>query len=79
MTADAHHIVIRLATPRRGDYYTPEQAQRYSLTAAIDTPRHAIPLHRCGNGCYTAAALWRQPITVLTLRAPPPPAGAAAP
>jgi len=69
VTADAHHIVIRLATPRRGDYYTPEQAQRYSLTAAIDTPRHAIPLHRCGNGCYTAAALWRQPITVLTLRA----------
>jgi copper transport protein len=67
VTASDGLLVVRLSTPRRGDYYAPEPDQRYSLAASIgDTVLHPTG---CGSGCYYARADWRRGDNVLTLRA----------
>jgi copper transport protein len=60
-------LVVRLSTPRQGDYYARESDQEYRLSAALgDSP---LRLTGCGTACYYAAATWHAGDNVLTLRA----------
>ncbi|MGH3677662.1 MAG: copper resistance CopC/CopD family protein [Mycobacterium sp.] len=66
-TASDGLLVVRLSTPRRGDYYAPEPDQQYSLAASLaDT---VLRLDGCGTGCYYTRVVWRTGDNVLTLRA----------
>lgn len=67
VTASDGLLVVRLSTPRRGDYYAAEPDQDYSLTASLGAS--ALALTGCGTGCYFARPVWRNGDNVLTLRA----------
>ncbi|MFI7190019.1 copper resistance protein CopC [Nocardia nova] len=63
VTLDASdgQLVVRLAAPRRGDYYAAEADRHYTLSARIAAPDHraATPDFRtCGSGCFVASADW---------------------
>lgn len=60
-------LVVRLSTPRHGDYYAREPDQEYRLSASLDDSR--LQFTGCGTGCYFAATRWRTGDNVLTLRA----------
>lgn len=64
-------VVVRLSTPRRGDYYEQGPDQDYRLSGAIDAGSASTPLEfrGCGEGCFTAPGSWRDGDNVLTLRA----------
>lgn len=67
LTASDGLLVVRLSTPRRGDYYAPHPDQPFSLAASLgDTLLTPIG---CGNGCFFARPVWRDGDNVLTLRA----------
>jgi copper transport protein len=67
LTASEGLLVVRLSTPRRGDYYAAEPGQDYSLAASLD--ESALALTGCGSGCYFTRLAWRDGDNVLTLRA----------
>lgn len=67
LTASEGLLVVRLSTPRRGDYYAAEPNQDYSLVASLG--ESALALTGCGSGCYFARPAWRDGDNVLTLRA----------
>jgi copper transport protein len=67
VTASDGLVVVRLSTPRRGDYYAPEPDQPYSLAASIGDK--LLQPTGCGSGCYYARAHWNPGDNVLTLRA----------
>ncbi len=67
VTASDRLVVVRLSTPRRGDYYAPEPDQQYSLAASVGDG--VLALTGCGGGCYFARPVWRDGDNVLSLRA----------
>ncbi|QSE87701.1 copper resistance protein CopC/CopD (plasmid) [Rhodococcus pseudokoreensis] len=72
VTASDGQVLVRLSTPRRGDYYAPEPDQDYALTGRLDaTVAEGGPLsfRGCGRGCFVAPASWAEGENVLSLRA----------
>lgn len=74
LTAQASdgQLVVRLTTPRHGDYYAPEAAQSFALSGQLTAPHHEsmpLQLQGCGNGCFYSTVDWSQGDTVLTLHA----------
>ncbi|MGH4016111.1 MAG: copper resistance protein CopC [Pseudonocardiaceae bacterium] len=70
--ASEGQLVVRLSTPRRGDYYAPQPEQDYTLAGRLATDRQessALEFRGCGEGCFVASADWRDGDNVLTLRA----------
>jgi copper transport protein len=71
LAASDGQVVVRLSTPRRGDYYGPEPDQRYTLsgtvTAGTGTAEAPLAFRGCGQGCFVAPAPWRAGQNVLTL------------
>jgi copper transport protein len=67
MSASDGLLVVRLSTPRRGDYYAPEPDQRYNLAMSLGETE--LPLTGCGSGCFYARPVWRDGDNVLSLRA----------
>lgn len=67
VTASDGLLVVRMSTPRRGDYYAPEPDQPFTLAASLtDT---ALRPTSCGSGCFYARPQWRPGDNILTLRA----------
>jgi copper transport protein len=67
VTASDALLVVRMSTPRRGDYYAPQPDQSFTLATSLgDT---VLTLTGCGNGCFYARPTWRDGDNVLTLRA----------
>lgn len=66
VAASAGQLVVRLATPRRGDYYATEPDQNYRLAGSLgdDTP---LGFRGCGQGCFVAGVDWRPGDNVLTV------------
>ncbi|MBC2644850.1 MULTISPECIES: copper resistance protein CopC [unclassified Rhodococcus (in: high G+C Gram-positive bacteria)] len=72
VAASDGQLVVRLSTPRRGDYYAPEPDQDFTLTGRIDTAAgddSALALRGCGPGCFVAPATWQSGDNLLTLGA----------
>jgi copper transport protein len=73
--ASQGQLVVRLSTPRRGDYYAPQPQQDYTLSGQLSTsPQHSTPLtfRGCGQGCFVAPTDWHNGNNVLTLRVEAP-------
>ncbi|GAA3845325.1 copper resistance CopC/CopD family protein [Amycolatopsis tucumanensis] len=65
-------LVVRLTTPRRGDYYAPQEQQDYTLSGQQGRDREtAAPLEfrGCGVGCFVSTVDWHEGDNVVTLRA----------
>jgi len=67
VAASDGQLVVRLSTPRRGDYYAPQPDQNYTLSASL-ADSGDLELGGCGQGCFVAPADWREGENVLTLR-----------
>lgn len=68
----AGQLVVRLSTPRRGDYYAPREPVDFSVTGQVSTPGGdpaAVEFSGCGEGCFAAPVDWVDGDNVLTLRA----------
>jgi copper transport protein len=71
VAASDGQLVVRLSTPRRGDYYTPGEAPSYRLAASMLTPGggpREVRLSGCGEGCFVAPVTWGSGENLLTLR-----------
>ncbi|MPZ66007.1 MAG: copper resistance protein CopC [Pseudonocardiaceae bacterium] len=71
LTASEGQLVVRLATPRHGDYYEPAAAQRYQLSGRLRPAGRAAERLRfrpCGEGCFVSAVRWGVGDNPLTLR-----------
>jgi copper transport protein len=64
--ASEGQLVVRLTTPRRGDYYEPQQTQNFTLSGQQDAP---LNFHGCGDGCFVSTVDWKSGDNVLTLHA----------
>ncbi|WIX79229.1 copper resistance protein CopC [Amycolatopsis carbonis] len=74
LTAQASdgQLVVRLSTPRHGDYYAPEATQSFALSGQLTAlHRESMPLdfNGCGDGCFYSTVDWSQGDTVLSLHA----------
>jgi copper transport protein len=67
VTASDGLLVVRLSTPRRGDYYAPEPDQPYNLAMSLGEAE--LSLTSCGSGCFYTRPQWRDGDNVLSLRA----------
>ena len=70
-SASEGQVVVRLSTPRRGDYYAPQPAQDYTLSGQVNANRSgttALEFRGCGPGCFVSTVSWRDGDNVLTLR-----------
>ncbi|TFV79567.1 copper resistance protein CopC [Blastococcus sp. CT_GayMR19] len=77
LTASQGQLVIRLATPRWGNYYAPEpgQQQDFELSGALSPVGGAaddLTFRPCGRGCFVAGAALRDGENLVTLRAEAP-------
>ena len=75
VAASDGQLVVRLATPRVGDYSAPAGAQPYRLRASLVPAAGAarqVRLRRCGDGCYVGPIVWGSGDNVLTLAAEAP-------
>lgn len=74
MAASQGQLVVRLSTPRRGDYYEVAEPQEYILTGSLDRERSpaALQFRPCGEGCFVAAIDWTGEDNLLTLRVAAP-------
>ena len=64
VAASDGQVVVRLTTPRRGDYYTPQAAQDYALSGRLTAD---LDFRGCGDGCFVSPADWQPRDNVLTL------------
>ncbi|GAB3366470.1 MULTISPECIES: copper resistance CopC/CopD family protein [Amycolatopsis] len=62
-------LVVRLSTPRRGDYYSPQAAQDFSLSGRLSAGDSDLSFRGCGEGCFVSTVDWRAEDNVLTLNA----------
>jgi copper transport protein len=72
VAASDGQLVVRLATPRRGDYYAAQPDVRYTLSGRVDRPTgdgRPLTLRGCGQGCFVADADWGEGENVLSLAA----------
>lgn len=71
MAASEGRLVVRLSTPRRGDYYEPAEPQDYQLSGRLRAPGRALETLRfrpCGAGCFMTAVRWGSGDNPVTLR-----------
>ncbi|MBJ8340838.1 copper resistance protein CopC/CopD [Antrihabitans sp. YC3-6] len=71
VAASEEQLVVRLSTPRRGDYYAPDPDQHYGLAARLDGEQRVgaeLSFRQCGRGCFVAPADWHDGTNILTLR-----------
>jgi hypothetical protein len=81
-SASQRQLVVRLSTPRRGDYYAPQPPPDRTLSGQTLTNRSgtAAPQFRgCGPGCFVSTVSWCDGDNVLTLHVDAPSWRAAAP
>lgn len=72
VAASDGQLVVRLSTPRLGDYYTPDKGASYTLAGQLAAAGHtgrAVRWRGCGPGCFSAPAAWAGGDNLLTLRA----------
>ncbi|MEC3974426.1 copper resistance CopC/CopD family protein [Amycolatopsis sp. H20-H5] len=65
-------LVVRLTTPRRGDYYAPQTVQHFTLSGRLTAPRQdstPVEFHGCGDGCFMSTVDWKAGDNVLSLHA----------
>ncbi len=67
--ASEGQLVVRLSTPRRGDYYGPQETQDFSLSGRLSADDSDLSFRACGDGCFVSAANWKTGDNVLTLDA----------
>lgn len=75
ISASEGQLVVRLSTPRRGDYYAPQPPQDYNLSGQITADGSgatALEFRGCGPGCFVSTVGWREGGNVLTLRVEAP-------
>lgn len=75
VSASQGQVVVRLSTPRRGDYYAPESPPDYTLSGQVNANRSgaaALEFRGCGPGCFVSTVGWRDGDNVLTLRVDAP-------
>jgi copper transport protein len=75
IAAGEGRLVVRLTTPRRGDYYAPQAAPDYTLSGQLAADRAdgtPLELRGCGDGCFESTVDWKGGDNVLTLRAEAP-------
>jgi copper transport protein len=75
VSASEGQVVVRLSTPRRGDYYAPQPAQDYTLSGEVSANRSGatgLEFRGCGPGCFVSTVGWRDGDDVLTLRVEAP-------
>jgi copper transport protein len=71
VSASQGQLVVRLSTPRRGDYYAPQPPPDYTLSGEVSADRSgpsALEFRGCGPGCFVSTVGWRDGDNVLTLR-----------
>ncbi len=69
-SASEGQLVVRLTTPRRGDYYAPQPPPDYTLSGQVSAERSGITVLKfrgCGEGCFVSIVGWRDGDNVLTL------------
>jgi copper transport protein len=70
--ASERQLVVRLSTPRRGDYYGPEERAEYRLSGSLAHGTGGQPVELdfrdCGEGCFVAPAAWGEGDNLLALR-----------
>jgi copper transport protein len=72
VAASDGQLVVRLATPRRGDYYVAQSDVRYTLAGRVSRPsgdEMVLMFRGCGQGCFVADADWGDGENVLSLAA----------
>jgi copper transport protein len=72
VAASDGQLVVRLATPRRGDYYAAQPDVRYALSGRVGRPTgddRPLTFRGCGQGCFVAATDWADGENVLSLSA----------
>jgi copper transport protein len=72
VAASDGQLVVRLATPRRGDYYAAQADVRYTLSGRLGRPAgddRRLMFRGCGQGCFVADADWGDGENVLSLAA----------
>ena len=72
VAASDGQLVVRLATPRRGDYYAAQPDVRYTLSGRVVLPTGediALEFRGCGQGCFVAETDWADGQNVLSLAA----------
>jgi copper transport protein len=71
VAASDGQLVVRLATPRRGDYYAAQPDMRYTLNGRVGRPTgdETLIFRGCGQGCFLAEADWADGENVLSLAA----------
>jgi copper transport protein len=72
VAASDGQLVVRLATPRRGDYYAAQPKVRYTLSGRVGRPTgddRPLTFRGCGQGCFVADADWGDGENVLSLAA----------
>ncbi|MFI5615461.1 copper resistance protein CopC [Amycolatopsis sp. NPDC051903] len=68
-------LVVRLSTPRRGDYYGALTTRSFTLSgqlAAAHQPAVPLDFRGCGDGCFVTDTLWKPGDDVVTLHAEAP-------
>jgi copper transport protein len=72
VAASDGQLVVRLATPRRGDYYAAQPDVQYTLSGRVGRPSgddRPLTFRGCGQGCFVADADWGDGENVLSLAA----------
>jgi copper transport protein len=71
VAASDGQLVVRLATPRRGDYYAAQPDVRYTLSGRVGRPTgdETLIFRGCGQGCFVAETDWADGENVLSLAA----------
>ncbi|MGH3433644.1 MAG: copper resistance protein CopC [Thermocrispum sp.] len=72
VVASRGQVVVRLSTPRRGNYYGPYDRPDYELSGqlqAASADPAPVEFRSCGGGCFVARVTWRDGGNVLTLHA----------
>ncbi len=71
VAASDGQLVVRLSTPRRGDYYTAGETPWYELAATVvpgGAGARELRLRGCGEGCFVAPVIWITGENLLNLR-----------
>ena len=81
VAASDGQVVVRLATPRMGDYYAPAAAQPYRLGASVATPAGLLGMWRWGSAAADVSSHRSRggPGATCSPCTPKRPGGAAAP
>ena len=71
MVASEGRLVVRLSTPRRGDYYEPAEPQDYQMSGRLRPHGRApetLRFRPCGADCFVTAVRWGSGDNAVTLQ-----------